>query len=161
MTDRQQLIEDFWAALDDSPFMMIGLPDQNAHSEPMAAQFDTRGNPIWFYTRKDNRLIHGMRENRNAMAQYVAKDHKLFACISGTVMEVCDPNIIDRYWSNSVEAWYDGGKNDPMLTMIRFDMHSAEIWRNDPSLTGRLKMVFGGDIEQEELGSDHATVAMA
>lgn len=42
---------------------------------------------------------------------------------------------------------------------MRFELDTAEFWKADISLTGRLKMLFGGTIRPEETGS-HAEVAM-
>lgn len=63
------------------------------------------------------------------MAQFAAKDHYLFACINGTLVPEADEAVIDRYWSKQVEAWYPGGRQDPNLLMLRFDLGTAEIWR--------------------------------
>ena len=93
------------------------------------------------------------------MAQFAAKDHGLFACINGTLVEETDPAVIDRYWSKQVEAWYEGGRNDPNLLMLRFDLGTAEIWLVDLSLTGVFKMMFGGDVSKE-MKSKHAEVAL-
>ena len=70
-----------------------------------------------------------------------------------------DPAVIDRYWSKQVEAWYEGGRNDPNLLMLRFDLGTAEIWLADLSLTGVFKMMFGGDVSKE-MKSKHAEVAL-
>jgi general stress protein 26 len=93
------------------------------------------------------------------MAQFTSKGHDLFACIAGTLVEETDPAVIDRYWSKEVEAWYPGGRNDPCLLMLRFDLGTAEIWRADMSLKGMFKQLFGGDVRSEMKGK-HAEVAL-
>jgi hypothetical protein len=44
-----------------------------------------------------------------------------------------------------VAAWYDGGKDDPKLVLLRFDPASAEIWRDGSSQLSGLQLLFGGD----------------
>lgn len=156
MADEADIRDRFWAELSTSPFLMVGLSNSAEHSLPMTAQLDPKANHrFWFYTSRDNRLAPG----GPAMAQFVAKDHNLFACIEGALAPETDPAIIDRYWSKEVEAWYPGGRNDPNLLMLRFDLGTAEIWRSDMSLKGVFKMLFGGDVRDEMKGK-HAEVAL-
>lgn len=162
MTDQQshenpaEVRKRMWKKMADSPFLMIGLENSSDHSEPMTAQLDEDANSeFWFYTRKDNRIAPG----GPAMAQYVSKDHKVFACIRGTLTEETDPAIIDKYWSKQTEAWFDGGRNDPNLKMMRFDLSDAEIWEGDQSLTGLFKMMTGMKIKPDEAGR-HTEVAL-
>lgn len=156
MSDESDIRERFWAELSSSPFVMVKLNAGHDHALPMTAQLDPQANHcFWFYTSKDNRLAAG----GPAMAQYAAKDHNLFACVAGTLSPETDPGVIDGYWSNEVEAWYPGGRNDPNLLMLRFDLGTAEIWRSDMSLTGVFKMLFGGDV-REEMRGKHAEVTL-
>lgn len=149
----QEVADAFIAKLKASPFVMIGLED-GQHSEPMTAQLDDdRPNTLFFFAGRDNRIAGGGK----AMAQFVGKGHDFFACLSGTVSTDNDPAQIDRLWNNQVEAWFPGGKSDPNLTLLRFDIDGAELWETDISLGGRLKMLFGGTIRSDE-SSSHAVV---
>lgn len=158
MTDKSddQVKQDMWKAMADSPFVMIGLEGDGRHSEPMTAQLDPDANgAFWFYTKRDNRIAPGGR----AMAQFVSKGHGLYACIAGTLTRETDPAVVDRYWNKQVEAWFDGGRDDPDLLMLRFDLDDAEIWEEDTSISGKFKMLTGQTIRPSEAGS-HAAVAL-
>lgn len=156
MSAESEIRERFWSEMTNSPFLMVGLNGSHEHSVPMTAQLDKNANhAFWFYTSKDNRLAPG----GPAMAQFSAKDHYLFACIAGTLTPENDPAVIDRYWSKEVEAWYPGGRNDPNLLMLRFDLGTAEIWRADMTLKGVFKQLFGGDVTKEMQGK-HAEIAL-
>lgn len=156
MTAQDDIRRRFWIELSNSPFLMVGLQGSSAHSEPMTAQIDPHANHcMWFYTNKNNRLAPG----GPAMAQFASKDHHLFACIDGLLVTEGDQAVIDRYWSRQVESWYSGGRNDPDLLMLRFDLGTAEIWRADLSIGGVFKMLFGGDVRAEMKGK-HAEVAL-
>ncbi|MGC6401021.1 pyridoxamine 5'-phosphate oxidase family protein [Sphingomonas sp. FW199] len=147
--DVAQVRERMWKKMAASPFVMVRLDDSFDHALPMTAILDEDANgKFWFYTSRDNRLASG----GSAMAQFASKDHKLFACISGRIVPETDPAVIDRYWSPMVEAWFDGGRNDPSLLMLRFELNDAEIWEGDESLTGKLKMLTGMKIKPDEAG---------
>jgi general stress protein 26 len=155
MSDTAELKQDLWKRMSSSPFIMIGLAGGQQHSEPLTAQLDKdQVDTLWFFIGRDNRLGGG----GPAMAQYVSKGHDFFACLSGSVRIDNDPAMIDKLWSAQVEAWFPGGKADPNLALLRFDIDDVEMWETDMSLSGKLKMIFGGTIEPGEEGSHaHAT----
>lgn len=142
--------QDMWKAMAASPYVMLGLTGDSQHYEAMYAVLDDDAHgEFWFYTKKDNRVAKG----GPATVQFVAKGHDLFASIRGALTEETDPAVIDRYWNKQVEAWYEQGRNDPSLKMMRFNLDDAEIWETDHSLTGKLKMMTGNTIYNEEAGS--------
>lgn len=152
--DTHKLKQHMWDKLEKGPFLMVGLADGQSHSEPLTAQLDKdQVDTIWFFIGKDNRLATG----GPAMAQFVSKGQDFFACLSGNVTVDNDPAMIDKLWSKPVEAWFPAGKNDPNLALLRFDIDDAELWETDMSLSGKLKMLFGGRIRADEEGS-HAVV---
>ncbi len=154
VTDTAKIKQDLWDKMADSPYVMVGLTGSGEHSEPLTAQLDKDlVDTLFFFIGKDNRLAKG----GDAMAQFVSKGHDFFACMSGRAQIDNDFAMIEKLWNKQVEAWFPGGKNDPNLALLRFDIDSAELWEADVSLTGRLKMLFGGDIKPSEAGS-HAKV---
>ena len=42
-----------------------------------------------------------------------------------------DREIIDRHWNPVLAAWYPGGKDDPNLTILRFDAGDGRVWVNE------------------------------
>ena len=46
-------------------------------------------------------------------------------------------------------AWYEGGKDDPELVLLRFDAEKAEIWLNANSIFAGIKMLFGSDPKKD------------
>ena len=148
------ITQEMWQAMSDSPYLMISLMNASGHSEPMRAQLDKDANGhFWFYTTKTNRIAAG----GHAMAQFVSKGHKLFACISGDLVEETRQDIIDKYWSNGVEAWYENGKQDASLKMMRFNLVDAEVWSVDPSIKGMFKIATGKTVDPDEMG-DHGKI---
>lgn len=155
MADEHKIKQDFWQKIADSPFVMIGIEGDGQHSEPLTAQLDDdQVDTLFFFIGKDNRLAGGGK----AMAQFVSKGHDFFACLSGDARIDNDFAIIDKLWNKQVEAWFPGGKDDPNLALLRFDIDSAEMWETDMSLAGKVKMLFGGKIRADDEGS-HAKLS--
>jgi general stress protein 26 len=154
MADQAELKRDLWKKMSQSPFLMLGLSGGNQHSEPLTAQLDDdQVDTLWFFIGKDNRLAQG----GPAIAQFVSKGHDFFASLSGEARIDNDFAMIEKLWSRQVEAWFPGGKDDPNLALLRFDIGSAELWETDMTLAGKAKMLFGGTIQSDEAGS-HAKV---
>ena len=151
MSTEADIRDRFRKELKASPFLMVALDNSPQHSLPMTAHFDEHGasGPLWIYTAQDNRLVTGLAHGGSAMAQFVAKGHDLFACLHGMLTVDNNPAAIDRFWSHKVAAWYPQGREDPSLTMLRFDIEDVEIWLADSSYAGLFKRMFGGDLRSE------------
>ena len=147
MTDKT--IKDFWESLEDDRFLMVSLDGDDNHGIPMTAQTDkeTYGQ-FWFFTVKDNRLAKG----GPASAFYISKGDNVFASLKGRLVEEISKERLDRHWSKSDEAWYEGGKEDPKLLMLRFELDSIEVWEQDMGMKGRFKLLTGNTIAPDEAG---------
>lgn len=154
MTDTHKIKQAMWNKLAQSPFLMVGLTGSGRHSEPLTAQLDRdQVDTLFFFVGKDNRLVAG----GHAAADFVSKGHDFFASLVGEISLDNDPGLIAKLWNSEVEAWFAGGMADPNLALLRFDIASAELWEADMSLSGKLKMLFGGKITSDEEGG-HALV---
>lgn len=58
--------------------------------------------------------------------------------------------VINRLWNRFVAAWYEDGKDDPKLVLLRLDPANAEIWLDASSLVAGIKILLGvGDPKQD------------
>ena len=150
----------FWKDLKASPFVMLGLDGaRDGHTQPMTAQFDDDHGPLWFFTTKDNGLTTALTQSERAIASYVGKGHDLFATIHGTLSVDNDPATIDRLWNSHVEAWYEGGRNDPKLALLRLDTEKAQLWLGGSSIGAAIERLFGKD-PKDSYTDNMATVAL-
>jgi general stress protein 26 len=140
----------FWKELKASPFMMLGLNGSaEAHGQPMTAQFEGEHGPIWFFATKTNTLVEAMRESHDAIATYTSKGHDLFAAVRGRLSVDTDRANVDRLWNSHVEAWYEGGKDDPKLALLRLDTESAQLWLGGSSIGAAVLRLIGRDPKQD------------
>lgn len=139
----------FWKALKSDRTMMLGLyAVEDAHARPMTAQFENDRSPIWFFTASDTELAETLGDGAcsgRAIATFASKGHDLFATLHGTLEIDTDRAVIDRLWNPFVAAWFEGGKDDPKLRLLRLDADKAEIWLDESSLLAGIKMLFGAD----------------
>ncbi len=151
MPTPQELEDRFWKSLKSDLTMMLGLTGvDESHTRPMTAQIEgDNGGPIWFFTSTENHLVETLPQSRRAVATFTSKGHDMFAAVHGTLSLDTDPAVVDRLWNRYVAAWYENGKDDPKLALLRFDPDSAEIWENASSLMAGIKTLFGSDPKQD------------
>jgi general stress protein 26 len=152
MTDEVEIEGRFWKALKSDMTVMLGLTGTDEGlAQPMTAQLDEdhgRG-PIWFFTSKDTDLARALGDGQPAVAHFAAKGHDLFASLQGTLVPDNDRATIERLWNRFVAAWFEGGKDDPKLQLIRLDPDHAQIWLNENSLFAGVKILLGRDPKRD------------
>jgi len=149
MADNAEMEHKFWRALRSDMTFMLGVKGADL-AQPMTAQFDEdTGNRIYVFTAKDTDLVRALDANSAGYAYFASKGHDLFAAIEGTLALDNDRATIDRLWSPFVAAWFEGGKDDPKLQLLRFEPAHAQIWLNEHSLFAGFKILFGRDPKEE------------
>lgn len=150
----KELRSKFWHALDDSSFVMLQLDADPDSAAPMTASLDRDADhAIWFFTSRDNRFA----AKGPATATFASKGHDLFARFHGVLSEETSRERLDKQWSNFVESWFPGGKDDPNLLFLRFDLGDASIWAGELGLIGVAKMALGLDVHEEVAGEKAET----
>jgi general stress protein 26 len=151
MPTNEEITARFWKALKSDMTVMLGLVGKDqGHTRPMTAQMEgDEGGPIWFFSSTDTELAQAMQGAERAVLTFADKGHDVFACVHGDLRIGNDPEVIDRLWNRYVAAWYEGGKTDPKLVLLRFDPQEAEIWENASSLMAGLRILLGSDPKED------------
>lgn len=150
--DDEELKQKFWLALADSPFVFLERKAQPGDAVVMTAKLDKDANSaIWFFTKRD----HHLAQMGPSFCTFASKDHKIFARFEGVLSEETSRERLDKEWDRQTAAWYDQGKDDPNLLMLRMDLGDAEIWDSDLGFYDNTKMMLGGDVRQE--AAEHHT----
>jgi general stress protein 26 len=150
MSTPQELEAKFWQALEKDMTVMLGLDAvEDGHARPMTAQIDGPKGPIWFFTSKDNAIVTLLPNGDRAIATFASKGHDLFATIHGTLSVDNNRATIDRLWNKFIAAWFEGGKDDPKLCLLRLDPERAEIWADASSVMAGVKILLGMDPKKE------------
>ena len=151
-----QLKEKFWKSLADSSFLFLQLDGDPDSAVPMTAQLDKDANSaIWFFTQTKSSFA----KLGPVTATFEGKDHDMFARFSGTLAKETSQERFDQFWNNFVEAWYDGGKDDPDILFLRMDLGDAEIWSGEMGLVDTAKMALGMNVH-EDAEKRHAETAL-
>lgn len=149
--DEKKFEAKFWEHLKSDRTVMLGLAGQDAgHTRPMTAQVDDEiPGVVWFFTSVDNAIAQRAARPQPAIFAFSSKGNDLFASVGGTVVADLDRAVVERLWNPFAAAWYEGGKDDPKLMLLRFEPDHAEIWLNEYSLVAGLKMLIGRDPKKD------------
>jgi general stress protein 26 len=147
MPTPRELETKLWKALKSDMTLMLGLVGVgDGHTRPMTAQLEGEKGPVWFFTARDTELVQRLAAGpERAIATFASKGHDLFASIHGTLRVDDDRAVIDRLWNRYVAAWFEDGKDDPNLALLRLDPERAEIWEDGSSLVAGIKLLLGVD----------------
>jgi general stress protein 26 len=151
MADTADIEAKFWKALKSDRTVMLGLSGvEDGFSQPMTVQIETddRG-PMWIFTAKDTDLVDNLGSSHRALLHFASKGHDVFAAIEGDLIADNDRAAIDRLWNPYVAAWFEGGKDDPNIQLLRFEPDRAQIWLNENSLFAGAKMLMGHDPKKD------------
>jgi general stress protein 26 len=152
MAREEDIAAKFWKALGSDRVVMLGLAGvEEGHSQPMTAQLDGDGDsgPLWFFTSKETDLVKSLGSRHRAVVHFAAKGHDVFASLHGELVADNDRVAIDRLWNRFVAAWFEGGRDDPKLQLLRFEPESAQVWLNENSLFAGAKMLLGKDPKKQ------------
>lgn len=124
MTDT--LKKEFHDRLDDINAGMLAA--EGARSVPMSHYVDEDGATLWFITAKGTDLAKAAQTG--AEAEYILSSggEHLYARVEGMLSAVTNPAKLDEIWNAIAASWFEDGKQDDDIQLMRLDMSEAEVW---------------------------------
>ncbi len=122
------LKHEFWTRMEDVQAGMLGAAT-GERLIPMAPSVDEDlGHFMWFITARDTDLETATRSSATP-ARFVAADSDagLYADVEGTLAQVEDDETLDKVWSMFSAAWFEDGKHDPDVRLLRFAPDKGEV----------------------------------
>ncbi len=112
--------------------MMCTFPSGSdyPHAIPMSRQeVDEEGN-IWFLFSSESETHQNLSRNHKVSLLYAHVGDYSFLSINGTAAISREPARIDKYWNKMVEAWFEKGKEDPHIRVLKVTPGEAHYWDN-------------------------------
>lgn len=118
-----ELLKDF-----DTAMMITEGTHPQTHARPMAVAELKADGDAYFVTGMDSPKVKELHANPQATLTF--QSAKQYAALYGTVEVVRDRAQIERLWKESWKVWFPKGKDDPNLTLLRFNADQGEYWDN-------------------------------
>lgn len=103
-------------------------PEGKVTSRPMTSQqLDDAGN-VWFFTSDESDFVRHLSTHPQVNVSFADPEDSLYVSIAGHAELTRERAKIDELWSPLVSAWFDGGKEDPHLALVKVHVDTAEYW---------------------------------
>lgn len=102
-----------------------GLPFS---TRPMSEQLVDEDGSIWFLSRKDSGKNAEIAEDPFVQLLFQADKHTGYISIYGIAETIDDQQKIDELWQPMFKVWFEKGKYDPMISLIKVDPTQGYYW---------------------------------
>jgi general stress protein 26 len=135
MTDDNKRADQFWSRLDDVNSGMLGTTE-DPRLVPMSHYTDRDQSALWFITAKGTDLAKTLTEDPKEAIHVVSDAGEgLYTRIHGRLSLSDDRVKLDEIWNAVASSWFEGGKQDPDVQLMRMDLSGAEVWATGGSMT--------------------------
>ena len=141
--NKQAQMDTIQAMVKDIKYTMMTTRngENHLHSCPMNTTETSIGaKEIWFIGHKPSETVDNIKQNSEVNLAYVTQESDKYLSISGTAELVEDEEKLNELWSVMYNAYFEQGKEDPMVQLIKVVPHGAEYWANGNAITSAVKM---------------------
>ncbi len=116
--------------IDISMFSTFSKESEYPYTVPMSRQeVDEEGN-IWFLCSADSQTYKNIEQNNQVSLNYAHVGDYQFLTLNGTAEISTNQERIDKYWNKFVEVWFEKGKEDPNIRILKVTPNEAHYWDN-------------------------------
>lgn len=130
---------------------MLGLRGAGDGMQPMTHFIDAQSGVIWFVSSNETDLVRSLGLGEDAEYVVISQDHDVHASLRGKLCHLHNDTKLDDLWNPMVAAWFEKGREDPRIALLRFDTETADIWA---STNSSLKLGF--EVLRANLDPQHA-----
>lgn len=118
----------FWKRLEGINAGMLGFT-ADLKLVPMSHTADPDGHALWFIGAAGTHLGE-TAEKGAADATYVIAEAggKLYAQINGRLEASDDKAKLDEIWNSVAASWFEEGRDDPDIRLLKLSIVDAEVW---------------------------------
>lgn len=138
--------------------MTTARSDGKLLSHPMTPQEVTDDADVWFFASRSSDHADVLRQG--GQVNLASSEAGEWLSVSGRAEFVEDRAKIDELWSNDVEAWFPGGKDDPDLGLLLVVTNSAQFWGTPGGKVAALAQIVKSRVTGDRPAGDSDTTAL-
>ncbi len=143
----------------DIKFTMVTFVSHEGHlhSAPMTTQESDFDGTVWFIGAKDSDLVRSIPTNSQVNLSYSDTSNHNYVSVNGTAELVTDRAKLDELWSDGYKAFFEQGKEDPNIQLIKVTGNGAQYWEGAGRVVSVIKMAKAAITgQQADLGTTDA-----
>lgn len=109
--------------------------DGGLYSRPLAVLDHEFDGTLWFFTQDPSPKTADIANDPHVNVAYAHGPSTV--SIAGTATVSRDQAKIDEFWNPWAESWFEGGRTDPTVALLKVDATSAEFWHVDKPAVAR------------------------
>lgn len=103
--------------------------DGGLYSRPLAVLEREFDGSVWFFTQDPSPKTDDIAHDAHVNVSY--SNGSSTVSLAGTATVSRDQAKIDEFWNPWAESWFEGGRTDPSVALLKVDATSAEYWSVD------------------------------
>jgi general stress protein 26 len=116
--------------------------DGDLVSRPLAVLERDFDGTVWFLTAHPSPKTDDVAGDPHVNVAYI--DGSSVVSLAGTATVERDQARIDEFWNPWAESWFEGGRDDPSVALLRIEGTSVEYWHIDkPAVVRGFEVVKG------------------
>ncbi|MFP7673337.1 pyridoxamine 5'-phosphate oxidase family protein [Marivita sp. S0852] len=127
MTDT--LTDTFWKNMSKIHVILLGT--DNGNPVPMAPLARQDDNAIWFITSADHDTFKAAKTGQEAKIYLGDSAGNMYGTIKGHLSASDDSDKLDDLWTPMAGAWFENGREDDSVRLMKYTPTEAEIWASD------------------------------
>ncbi|SNT71326.1 pyridoxamine 5'-phosphate oxidase family protein [Psychrobacter sp. LV10R520-6] len=139
----QEKIDKIQEVIKDVNFAMMTTINKKGdlHAWPMTTTETSIGaKEIWFIGDKTSDVVKDIQDNPRVGLSYATQDAKNYVSVSGNAELSDDKDKLDELWSPIASAFFEHGKEDENVQLIKVVPHGVECWISGSSTVNMFKM---------------------
>ena len=104
------------------------LADQPFETRPMGLQEVDENGDLWFFSAMESNKNEEILQDNRVQLIFADPGKAHFITIYGRAQILKDREKTEELWNVFVKAWFQEGKDDPSLTLIRVKPENAYYW---------------------------------
>ena len=142
--NKQEQLDKVQAVIKDVKFAMMSTVNGKGdlHAWPMTTSETSLGaKEIWFIGDKTSDVVKDIQNNPKVGLSYATQDEKNYVSVSANAELSTDKDKLEELWSPVYNAFFEHGKEDPNVQLIKVVPHGVECWLSGSSTVNMFKMV--------------------
>jgi general stress protein 26 len=117
---------------------------------PMGVRECDEQGVLWFLSDKHSKKNAQIEADAEVELYFQASEHSGFLHLQGRATVLHDRSLIEKLWTPMAKVWFQEGKDDPCISVIRVQPLGGQYWDNKHGdMVAGVKMVIGAALGKQ------------